>query len=572
MFDNFGYTYTDGEKPALIDLTLTVQEGESILVTGPAGAGKTTLCSCLNGLVPHFYTGRIRGRVLVREIDTRHSSIAHLSHIVGMLFQDPSDQLASPTVEDDVAFGPENYGVPREEIHRRIAEALRLVRLSGYERRAPYSLSGGEQQAAALAGVIAMRPAVFALDEPTSNLDPLGSSQVLEIVSKIAREYNNTLLVVEHKLEDFVPLCDSLVVMEEGRIILSGRVPALFSEDNVRLMEEKGVSLPQVTVVALRLKERGLWPDGGKLPVTIEEAAAVISASLKASHQAPTLKRPAARAGRPIVETEDLWHAYPTGMTALRGINLAIARSEFVAIVGQNGSGKTTLVKHFNGLLRPSKGRVVIQGNDTQGKSIAELSRTVGYCFQNPDHQICCRTVRDELLFGPLNLKMDEARMLAHMDEISRGMSLKGMLNKGPFQLSKGERQKLAVAAILMMGPEVVVIDEPTTGQDFRMGREMMDLAKRLHDEGKTVIVITHDMGIVAEYVERVIVLRDGEVVLDGPPWSVFENPEVLSTTSLEPPQVTRLAGKLADFGVRDDILTINEMVEELVARWSGGA
>jgi energy-coupling factor transport system ATP-binding protein len=572
-FEKFGFTYTDRERPALADIAMSVNEGESVLITGPAGAGKTTLCSALNGLVPHFFTGRIRGRVLVKGIDTKRSNIARLSHIVGMLFQDPSDQLVSPTVEDDVAFGPENYGVPREEIQRRVTESLALVRLAGYEKRVPYTLSGGEQQACALAGVIAMRPDILVLDEPTSNLDPLGSSQVLEIVSRMARRHGRTLLVVEHRLEEFVPLCDRLVVMEDGRLALEGAVDDLFSEENARAMEAKGVRLPQVTLLALRLRERGLWPQGKRLPATVEEAARGLAPHLrKGGSPGPGAGGCGGRGGKPVIEVQGLWHVYPNGTPALRGIDLAIAENEFVAIVGQNGSGKTTLVKHFNGLLRPTKGRVVVGGMDAGKESIARLSRKVGYCFQNPDHQMCCRTVREELLFGPGNLKMDESSALDRMAEIAAGMKLEQYLDRGPFQLSKGERQKLAVAAILMMGPDVIVIDEPTTGQDYRMGREMMDLAVRLHREGKTVVVITHDMGIVAEYVDRVIVLRDGELLLDGTPREVFAKPDVISTTSLEPPQVARLVRALADFGLRGDVLTVGEMVEEVSARWAGGA
>lgn len=571
LFDNFSFTYDGAKQPALADVNLQVQEGESILITGPAGAGKTTLCSCLNGLVPHFFRGKIRNKVVVKGVDTRRSSIARLSHIVGLLFQDPSDQLVSPTVEDDVAFGPENYGVEREEIQQRVAESLSLVRLSGYEKRVPHTLSGGEQQACALAGVLAMRPEILALDEPTSNLDPLGSKEVLDIVSRMAREGRRTLIVVEHKLEDFLPLCDRLVVMDAGRIVLLGSPQELFTGGEVQVMKERGVNLPQVSLLGLRLCEESIWPEGQRLPITLGETKSALESILQGAW-GRTQQRSAgapggpteAASGKPVIEVQDLWHTYPGGTVALRGIDLTILENEFVAIVGQNGSGKTTLVKHFNGLLEPTRGRVIVEGRDAGGQSVTQLSQQVGYCFQNPDHQICCKTVREEFIFGPANLGVDEAVIQSRMEEIAGRMGLEAVFEKRPFGLSKGERQKLAVASILMMEPNVVIIDEPTTGQDYRMGREMMELARRLHSEGKTVIVITHDMGIVAEYVDRVVVLREGQVLLDGSAREVFMKPDVLAMTSLEPPQITRLGQELNGFGISVDVLTVEEMLGEV--------
>jgi energy-coupling factor transporter ATP-binding protein EcfA2 len=222
------------------------------------------------------------------------------------------------------------------------------------------------------------------------------------------------------------------------------------------------------------------------------------------------------------------------------------------------------LVKHFNGLLEPTQGRVIVEGKDAGGQSVTQLSQQVGYCFQNPDHQICCKTVREEFIFGPANLGVDEAVIRSRMGEIAGRMGLEAVFEKRPFGLSKGERQKLAVASILMMEPNVVIIDEPTTGQDYRMGREMMELASRLHSEGKTVIVITHDMGIVAEYVDRVVALREGQVLLDGSAREVFMRSDVLAMTSLEPPQITRLGQELNEFGISADVLTVEEMLREV--------
>ncbi len=510
--------------------------------------------------------------MLIRGYNTREYGISYFSRLVGLLFQDPDSQLVCPTVEDEVAFGAENYAVPPEEIKRRVDENLKLMRIKRYRERNPHRLSGGEKQACALAAVITMLPKIFVLDEPTSNLDPIGSHMVLDLITSLAKRERRTLVIVEHKLAELLPLVDRVIVMNEGKIILNG-TPQDFIE-NADKMAEIGLKPPQVSLLADKLKK--YIPSIPPL-LTLEEAIKFlpqildrtkVKNSFNSLHQE---KREFKSSNRPVIETQDLWHVYPGGTTALKSMNLKIYSGEYVAIVGQNGSGKTTLVKHFNGLLKPTKGRVYVYGEDTFKKRIDELSTIVGYCFQNPDFQLCCRTVEKELRFGPENVKLPEKEIEKRVKDVAEIFGLKEYFNENPFSLSKGQRQKLAVASILTMEPKILIVDEPTTGQDYKTGKNMMEFYKRLNERGRTVIIITHDMNLAAEYAKRTIVLKDGEVFMDGSTREVYSQAKKLEETYLKPPQITELFQALSDYGLPPDVLTVDEatnyVVEHIIHR-----
>ena len=575
VFQNVNFTYTGDSEPALKDISITIHQGETVLIAGPAGAGKTTLCRCINGLVPHYFRGHLEGKVLVGGIDTKASSISALSHVAAMLFQDPSSQLVNPTVFDEIAFGPENYGVPREEILSRVKESIESMRLNGYEDRSPHALSGGEQQACALAAIVSMRPEVYVLDEPTSNLDPIGSMRVLSHLSELSKSEKATTIIVEHKLEELLHLVDRLIVMQEGRIVAEGE-PRKMLED-AESLSKLGLKTPQTALLFSRLRK---FDPSLKMPLTFDEAVSEMSAFLKPRTRGTAIVRSSAAVasdpkgaaqGETIIRSEGLVHVYEAGTVALRGVTLEIRRGDFLAIIGQNGSGKTTLVKHFNGLLRPTQGKVTVFGLDASQTSIRELSTKVGYCFQNPDHQICTDSVRKELGFGPRNLELPEDEIQKRVDEVTDAIGLRGMLDDNPFNRSKGERQRIAVASVLTMKPDVLVVDEPTTGQDDRMARQMMDFYRKLHDEdGKTVIVITHDMNLAAEYANRVFVMWNGQVLLSGSPREVFAESEKIEKTYLRAPQITRFAQALKSFGFPPNVLTVDEMYREVTERIGG--
>jgi len=566
VIEDLTYSYPGSTRPAIKDINLRVKKGEVLMVTGPSGAGKTTLCRCINGLIPHFFGGKMRGRVVTHSMVTTEYDLSTICFFAGTLFQDPSSQLVCPSVEAEISFGPENYGVDREEIKRRVKECIKVARLEGYEERSPHTLSGGEQQACAFAAVMAMQPTIYVLDEPTSELDPLGSSRMLSLAMSLAKAEAKTMVIVEHKMEDLANLVDRIVVIDKGEIILEGS-PRTVLEEGAKIMEKIGLKPPQVTLLASTLKREGI--ELHTLPITLEEAVANFSKLLSESRKvAPSHKytRAIPEEKKVIIETQGLWHIYPRGPTiALKDVDLKIYEGDFVAIIGQNGSGKTTLVKHFNGLLKPTKGKVIVDGIDTTKASTVDLSRIVGYCFQNPDHQILKRTVREELEFGPRNIGVPVEEIKERVMGAAKKTELEHLLDDNPFNLSKGERQRVSVASVLALKPKVLIVDEPTTGQDYKRSKGMMDLMRELNREGKTIIVITHDMNITAEYVERVILLKKGGILADGGVREIYSQPELLSETFLKPPQITRLSQMLEEYCFPKDVLTVEEMQHIMV-------
>jgi energy-coupling factor transport system ATP-binding protein len=564
-FDAVSFTYTDSASPALHQINLHVQPGEAVLVTGPSGAGKTTLASCINGLIPHFHEGALAGQVTVRGRDTRRTRIGALAALVGMVFQDPESQLVAPSVVDEVAFGAENLGVPRDEIQRRVAEAIEVCRLRGLEERPPHSLSGGEQQAAAIASIYAMHPEIYVMDEPTSNLDPLGTRQILSLAARVARERGKTLLLSEHKLDEALPLVDRVLVMERGRIVREGApmevlragdIPGVFTRPPlVRLADRLG--LPGAPVTAdqfyqLLTAHRPLHPllnDGPAARRSPRE------------HRTP---------GEPVIEIENVEYAYDGQSPALRGVSLTVRRGELVAILGRNGSGKTTLVRHINGLLRPQRGRVAVLGKGTATMTTAQLARHIGFCFQNPNHQLLTFRVRQELAFGPKSLGLPDDEVERRSREALEIVGLGEAWDGDVAALGKGQKQRLALASVLTMRPEILIIDEPTTGQDPGMTADIFRILKRLNDGGATILLITHQFDMAAEFAARAVILREGQAAYDGPMSGLLPQAELLRANSLDQPEVTKLAARLAPLAVPPDLVTVDEMAEALLAMGGG--
>ena len=557
---NVSYRYPGSKGQALKDITLRVNRGELVLITGASGAGKTTLLCMLNGMVPQSYGGDFSGSAFVKGYDTTKVPVGRLAFVSGMLFQDPAGQLICPTVEDEVAFGPENRGLPVDKVNSLIDECLDYVRMSGYRDKSPHALSGGQQQAVAIASVLAMEPDIYVLDEPTSNLDPLGSQMVFDLIGRVVRDKQKTAVIVEHKLEKLLGIADRLVIMADGQIVADGQPREVLLSLSAK--QDSGIYPPQVTELFWKLQEAGLL-EVTEAPFTVDEAAKVLSPSVQSWRTAESGKDleegkvEAEDAGETVVEVEDLEFAYPDGTKAIKGVDLKVHKGEFVSIVGQNGSGKTTLVKHLNGLLRPTRGTIRIMGEDAAKYPISVLATKVGYCFQNPDHQIFSSKVFDELAFGLKNLKRSKEEIQATVEMVAERLGLLDLLDHNPHTLSKGQRQRIAVAAVLAMGPDIMIVDEPTTGQDPRQSRQMMDLMRLLNEEhGKTIIVITHDMALAAEYSHRLVVMHAGRVIFDGVPAEVFRQEEVLRSTNLEPPQITQLFLKL---GIEPVAVTVDE-------------
>lgn len=554
-FRDVSFRYAGAQKYALRGINLQVRPGEIVLVTGPAGSGKTTFCSCINGLVPHYHEGELSGQVIVRSYDTRRARIGGLASLVGMVFQDPDSQLVTSSVVDEVAFGPENLGVTREEINRRVAEALEATRLTGYEDREPHNLSGGEQQACAIAATYSMHPDIYVMDEPLANLDPAGRVQVLQVLIDVAKKRQKTLIIVEHSLEEVLPLVDRVLVMHDGQIVRDGTVeevlaggdiPRVFTRPViVRLAERFGLDLKTFTAEQFYAGLQARAPLG-----TIEVA----------NGRGPVRVRRSA----PLIEFQDVHYSYKGKADALRGVSLTIYEGELVAILGRNGSGKTTLARHIIGLLQPAQGRVIVDGRDVAVTPTHELTQQIGFCFQNPNHQIVSFKVRDELMFGIKAHGIDPAEFDERIERALKLVDLTDMIDAEIFDLGKGQKQRLALASVLTLNPKILVIDEPTTGQDPEMTREIFEIIRHLNELGTTVLMITHRVDYAAAYADRAIVMNSGTVAFDGSLLDLLAAQDVIRANALELPDITKLALQLHKHGIPPWTITYEQMEEYL--------
>jgi energy-coupling factor transport system ATP-binding protein len=521
---------------------LEVGEGEFVVVMGASGAGKSTLCVSLNGLIPNFLRGRMEGEVHIRGRSTREGKVGEFAREVGLVFQDFEAQLFSTNVELEVAFGPENFQVEHEEMVRRVRDVLQRVRLDGFEGRQPATLSGGQKQRLAIASVLAMEPRILCLDEPTTDLDPVGKLGVFEIAEELRSRDDVTLIVVEHETEETLD-ADRIVVLQDGTVVRDRPAREVLSD--VEFLEETGI-MP--LGVARFFHELG---SGERLSLTPEEGIEEFRRRnwrVNPERHEELLVVDEAREqgyGEAVIEVEGLAHRYPNGVAALEGVDLEIRQGEFLAILGQNGSGKTTLVKHFNGLLKPTEGEVRVGGVETVKQGIRRLGERVGYVFQNPDHQIFSDTVFDEVAFGPKIREMEEDEIEERVSEALAAVGLEGRGDEDPFSLTKGERQRVAVASVLAVRPEVLILDEPTTGLDYAEQKRMMGLVRDLNEAGSTIIIVTHTMWVVAEYAHRAAVVRDGRVALHGTVREVFAQEDDLREAALRPPHIVSFSNAL---------------------------
>jgi energy-coupling factor transport system ATP-binding protein len=577
---NLHYSYPPltaqgGPVSVLRGIDLEVERGEFVSIMGPTGVGKTTLCLALNGIVPQSMGGIFGGDVIVGGLNTKEHPVSRLASRVGIVFQDPESQFFNMTVENEVAFGPESLGIAPAEIRERLAWALDVVGMSDFRDRSPFHLSGGQKQRVAIASILAMRPDILVLDEPTSGLDPIGKFEVFRVVQELKRREQITIIMVEQEAEKIAEFSDRVVVMHEGKIIMVDAPSVIFSQ--VDLMHEIGLGVTQVSDLAACFNARSgtnytftLFEDAydtlsqntDRKTATDFSHPAINGATCErksASLESSNLQSPISNPPPPVIQVRDLWYQYTDDIVALRGVSLDIKDGDFVAVIGQNGSGKTTLVKHFNGLHKPTKGQVIVDGRDVRDLPVGELARTVGYVFQNPDYQIFCATTREEIAFGPRNLGLEGDELEERVEEALAYFGLTEYADSPPAVLGFGTRRKISVAAVYSMRPRVFVLDEPTTGLDWKSTMDLMRGIRAMNEMGHTIILVTHDMKLVCEFARSSLVLRDGQVLTYDDTRTVFKHSEILKDTQIEPPQITELAKRMVPFGMSDDVLTVDE-------------
>jgi energy-coupling factor transport system ATP-binding protein len=564
--ENLTWYYEGTSKAALNNINLKIKKGETVLITGPAGAGKTTLAYCLNGIIPHFFPGYLQGRVLIKNIDARTVEIGDISRMVGMVLQDYSAQLVQPTVIDDVAFALENFGFDPDEIQKRVEEAITITGLTGLENRNPHTLSGGEQQLCAIAGVLALKPEIIVLDEPVSSLDPIGAEKVSNLLRKLKEKENITMIIIEQRLDEFISWADKLIVLNEGKIIAEGKPLDILNDyEKLELMVRYRVNVPQLFLLYYNLKKTYNLPPLKSLSVKDFPIDFLLDRPLKVTIKEHDFYNVNPKLD-PIIMIRNLTYVYPNGVKALNNINVEFYQGEFVAIIGQNGSGKTTLLKHILGLLKPTSGKVIVCGLDTSVHDVTEISKYVGMVFQHPDRQLFKTQVKDEISMSLRRFKLTREEMERRIDDILKLVELQNYKNHGTFNLGLGERKRLALAATLATQPKILLVDEPTTGQDLKLKIEIMELLKRLNEQTNiTIIFVSHDMEIVAKYAKRSIIMSKGKILIDGPTSKVLRSFEILAKAHLKPPPIIELCELLKNHNFQlERILTVEDFLESL--------
>lgn len=529
----------DGRPRSTPDgVSFDIAPGEVVLLLGPSGCGKSTLALALNGLVPHAVPARLSGTVVASGIDTADATVARLSEKVAMVFQDPDAQIVTGSVLDEVCFGPENLGLPVEVVLARAEDALRAVRL--WDRRAenPDLLSGGGRQRLAIACALAMESPLLVLDEPTANLDPVGIDEVYAVLRALVSRGDRSILLIEHNLDAAIDLVDRVIVLDSaGRVALDGPTRDVLGTraDQVAAL---GVWLPVATLAALRLRNAGVHLE--PLPLSGGELAAALDGIRTLPEPVPPAS-PARHADEYAIRVRDL--------TVVRGksrvldaVSLDIAEGDFTAVIGTNGAGKTTLVQAIAGVVPPPRGRISVGGLDPATRNVRALAAHIGFVFQNPEHQFLENTVEDELAHG-LRLaggSLDAAGVDAAVSGILDRFGLAELRGVHPFLLSGGQKRRLSVGTALVTGAPVLILDEPTFGQDRERADELLALLAALNRGGRTIVAATHDLQLVAEYASSVAVLASGRLLAFGPTAQILGDEELIDRAGLRLPALAR--------------------------------
>ena len=525
-FKDFGFRYRVQAEQTLKNINLTIYEGEKVLIVGPSGSGKSTLAHCLNGLVPFYYNGEISGSLKIDGEDISNKNIFELSQIVGTVLQDPDSQFIGLTVAEDIAFKLENYCIKQNEIIEKVSKSAKLVNMDKELNASPYKLSGGQKQRVTLAGVTVDDVKVLLFDEPLASLDPATGKSAMELIDSIQRESNKTVVIIEHRLEDVLHCnVDRIIVMDKGEIVADTTPNEILETD---ILTKVGVREP-LYLTALKYANC----DAKDIKDTKDKITNWYNNCEVVNHN---------NEGQPILEMKNVTFSYTEEKQILSNVSFKVNKGDMVSIVGRNGAGKSTISKLICGFFKPTSGQILFDGEDLENKTIKERSQKIGFVMQNPNQMISKTMIFDEVAFGLRIRGLDESEIKQRVDETLKICGLYGYRNWPISALSYGQKKRVTIASILVINPEVIILDEPTAGQDFKHYTEIMEFLVELNKQGITIIMITHDMHLMLEYTNNVIVLSNGQKIADDIPANILTNKEIIEKANLKETSLQELA------------------------------
>lgn len=539
-FRNFSFQYRAQKRPTLTDIDLDIYPGERVLIAGPSGSGKSTLAGCINGLNPFSNPGACTGTLTVDGVDAPHSSIFELSAHVGTVLQDPDGQFIGLTVGEDIAFALENSCTPQDEMHAITRHAAELVGIENHLGYAPHELSGGQKQRVSLAGVMVDQVRILLFDEPLANLDPATGKQAIELIDEIQKKTDTTVLIIEHRLEDVLwRNVDRIVLVNGGTILADLRPDELLSGS---LLAENGIREP-LYVTALRYAGVDITPD--KHPAHVDSLVLDDADTQKLRDWFTARPRPAAQPERePLLEVKGLSFGYQKGQQTLRGVSFSIGKGEMVSIVGRNGAGKSTLSKLICGFEAPDAGEIFLNGKPLAEENIRRRAQHIGYVMQNPNQMISKTMIYDEVALGLQRSGLTEEQIREKVEATLKVCGLYPFRNWPISALSFGQKKRVTIASVLVLDPELILLDEPTAGQDFRHYTDIMEFLRGLNARGVTVVMITHDMHLMLEYTRRALVFCDGRLIADRTAAAVLCDPALVEQAALKETSLYTLANR----------------------------
>ena len=563
-FKDFTFQYFAQAEPTLYDINLTIYEGEKVLIVGPSGSGKSTLGHCINGLIPFSYKGKMDGTVTVSGLDTQKASLFELSKKVGTVLQDSDGQFVGLTVGEDIAFSLENDCVPQEEMKQTVQQVADIVDMGQLLKSSPYELSGGQKQRVAFAGVMVGNVQTLLFDEPLANLDPATGKTAIDLIDRIQKQYNKTVIIIEHRLEDVLYRhVDRIIVVSEGRIVADMTPDALIAAG---ILPKLGIREP---LYATALKYAGVQITEDMGAGRMETLNLPMVRNSLVTWNAAQKTAPAKEEKPPILEVKGLHFQYNRKRKILKDINFTIREGEMVSIVGTNGAGKSSLAKVICGFVTETAGEILFRGKSLKGQTIKERSQKIGYVMQNPNQMICKSMIFDEVALGLRLRGVDEKTV---EEKVEHALKICGLypFRKWPISaLSFGQKKRVTIASILVMEPQILILDEPTAGQDYHHYTEIMEFLKSLNDQGVTIIMITHDMHLMLEYTPHAIVISDGQKIGDSTAVRILTNEEIAASANLK---LTSLYDLAIACGIQDAEGFVQHFIdyEREVARHEG--